>query len=100
GGVLVALGLDGLAEVAFQLGEPVVKRLPLHGPVRDLARVDRALVHPVQHGVEDALEGAVARRAAEASLLLEVRRREPALLAPYAARSGVGVERGLKEEIR
>src|ERR1017187_8904175 len=96
--VLVALRLDRLAEVDLELCEPVVERLPLQGPPRNLARMDRPLVHPVEHRVEEALEGAVAGRAPEPAELLEVVRRESALLAPYAP-GRVRVERRLQEEV-
>src|ERR1035437_1200156 len=99
GGVFVALGLDGLGEVGLELGQPVVEGFSGERLLRDLAGVRRALVHRVQHGLDDRAEDVITRRAAKAAVLLEVVLGEPALLAAHPGRRRLGVERGLEQQV-
>src|SRR5882757_4964344 len=45
--ILITLGLDGLVELGFELGEALVEGLARQGALRDLAGVRAALVHGV-----------------------------------------------------
>lgn len=103
GGVFVALGLHGFAEVGFEFGEAFVERFAREGANRNLARVGGAFVHVVQHGGDNVLEGGVALRAAKASVLFEIGLGETAGFATERRGGGgggdFGQEGGFAEEI-
>src|SRR4051812_19515878 len=52
GGVFVALGFDRLVEFGFELGQALVQGFPGENPLRNFAGVRVALVHRLEHWLE------------------------------------------------
>src|SRR6478609_5100269 len=72
GRIFIALRLDGLVELGLELRQTLVKGLLLGDALRHLAGMRAALVHGVEHRLEQAGEMVVTGRATKAAALLEI----------------------------
>src|SRR5690606_19854041 len=101
GGVFITLVLDGGLEIGFEFAESVFAGFALKGAAGNFARVQVALVHVFEHGLDKGPEGGVTLRAAEAAVFLEVALGEAASLAAEGAGGGLdGIERGFDQQVR
>src|ERR1035437_7887340 len=99
GRILVALRLDCLIEVGFQLGEAFVERATLQGATRNFAHMTGALVHAVENRIDHGGKGFVTDRAAKTAGFLEILLGQAARLAAKVAHR-LGGERSLHQQVR